>query len=212
MTVTLAKPRVGWSSPQRKIWIALVVGVILFLFSSATEEDKLMAVLIAVVALAAIYTIEEYYVIRWLKRISNSRPRAYLSVRVSGLDSGEPQVTMEVSRKIILFSDDGEGAPLFKDIITSFPGSPAALAATQVVADMRRTSPQRLKYHEGEIFVRLAPRDLSDSEVGAWRKLNKAYDQLSQEVEEGYTKDGKSLRQAVLNTLDGYSTKTTEES
>lgn len=211
MTATLTKPRIGWSSPQRKIWIAFVVGVILFLFSSATEEGKLMAVLIAVVALAVIYTIEEYYVIRWLKRISNSRPRSCLSVRVSGLDSGEPQVTMSVPSKIILFSDDGEGAPL-KDIITSFPGSPAALAATQVVADMRRTSPQRLKYHEGEISVRLAPRDLSDSEVGAWRRLNEAYDQLSQEVEEGYTKDGKSLRQAVLNKLDGYSTKTTEES
>lgn len=211
MTATLTKPRTGWSSPQRKIWIAFVVGVILFLFSSATEEDKLMAVLTAVAALAVIYTIEEYYVIRWLKRISNSRPRAYLSVRVSGLDSGEPQVTMEVSRKIILFSDDGEGAPLLKDIITSFPGSPAALAATQVVADMRRTSPQRLKYHEGEISVRLAPRDLSDSEVGAWKKLNEAYDQLSQEVEDGYTNDGKSLRQAVLNKLDDYSTKTVEE-
>ena len=193
MTATLTKPRIGWSSPQRKIWIALVVGVILFLFSSATVEDKLMAVLTAATALVGIYTIEEYYVIRWLKRISNSMPRAYLSVRISGLDSGEPQVTMAVPSKITLFSDDGEGAPL-KDIITSFPGSPAALAATQVVADMRRT------------------RDLSDSEVGAWKKLNEAYDQLSQEVEEGYTKDGKSLRQAVLNKLDDYSTKTVEES
>lgn len=210
MTATLTKPRTGWSSPQRKIWIALVVGVILFLFSSATVEDKLMAALTAVTALAVIYTIEEYYVIRWIKRISNSKPRAYLSVRVSGLDSGEPQVTMAVPSKIILFSDDGEGASR-KDIITSFPGSPAALAATQVVADMRRTSPQRLKYHEGEISVRLAPRDLSDSEVGAWKKLNEAYDQLSQEIEEGYTKDGKSLRQAVLNKLDDYSTKTVEE-
>lgn len=76
---------------------------------------------------------------------------------------------------------------------------------------MRRTSPQRLKYHDGEISVRLAPRDLSDSEVGAWKKLNEAYDQLSQEVEEGYTNDGKSLRQAVLTKLDGYSTKTVEE-
>lgn len=211
MTATLAKPRIGWSSPQRKIWIALVVGVILFLFSSATVEDKLMAVLTAATALVGIYTIEEYYVIRWLKRISNSMPRAYLSVRISGLDSGEPQVTMAVPSKITLFSDDGEGAPL-KDIITSFPGSPAALAAIQVVADMRRTSPQRLKYHEGEISVRLAPRDLSDSEVGAWKKLNEAYDQLSQEVEEGYTNDGKSLRQAVLSKLDDYSTKTVEES
>lgn len=210
MTPTIAKPRIGWSSPQRKIWIAFVVGVILFLFSSATAEDKLMAALTAVAALAVIYTIEEYYVIRWLKRISNSRPRAFLSVRVSGLDSGEPQVTMAVPSKITLFSDDGEGDSL-KDIITSFPGSPAALAATQVVADMRRTSPQRLKYHEGEISVRLAPRDLNDSEVGAWKKLNEAYDQLYQEIEDGYTNDGKSLRQAVLNKLDDYSTKTVEE-
>ena len=76
---------------------------------------------------------------------------------------------------------------------------------------MRRTSPQRLKYHDGEISVRLAPRDLNDSEVGAWTQLNEAYDQLSQEIEEGYTKDGKSLRQAVLNKLDDYSTKTVEE-
>ena len=210
MTATLTKPRTGWSSPQRKIWIALVVGVILFLFSSATVEDKLMAALTAVTALVVIYTIEEYYVIRWLKSISNSRPRAYLSLRISGLDSDEPQVTMEVPSKITLFSDDGEGASR-KDIITSFPGSPAALAATQVVADMRRTSPQRLKYHDGEISVRLAPRDLNDSEVGAWTQLNEAYDQLSQEIEEGYTKDGKSLRQAVLNKLDDYSTKTVEE-
>lgn len=210
MTVTLAKPRVGWSSPQRKIWIALVVGVILFLFSSATVEDKLMAVLTAATAFAVIYTIEEYYVIRWLKSISNSRPRASLLVRISGLDSDEPQVTMEVPSKITLFSDDGEGDSL-KDIITSFPGSPAALAATQVVADMRRTSPQRLKYHDGEISVRRAPRDLNDSEVGAWRQLNEAYDQLSQEIEDGYTNDGKSLRQAVLNKLDDYSTKTVEE-
>lgn len=211
MTATLAKPRTGWSSPQRKIWIVLVVGVILFLFSSATVEDKLMAVLTAATALAVIYTIEEYYVIRWLKSISNSRPRASLLVRISGIDSGEPQVTMAVPSKIILFSDDEEGAPL-KDIITSFPGSPAAVAATQVVADMRRTSPQRLKYHEGEISVRLAARELSDSEVGAWRQLNEAYDQLSQEIEDGYTDDGKSLRQAVLNKLDDYSTKTTEDS
>ena len=210
MTPTIAKPRIGWSSPQRKIWIAFVVGVILFLFSSATVEDKLMAVLTAATALAVIYTIEEYYVIRWLKRISNSRPRAFLSVRVSGFDSGEPQVTMAVPSKITLFSDDGEGDSL-KDIITSFPGSPAALAATQVVADMRRTSPQRLKYHDGEISVRLAPRDLNDSEVGAWKKLNEAYDQLSQEIGDGYTKDGKSLRQAVLNKLEDYSTKTVEE-
>lgn len=210
MTATLTKPRIGWGSPQRKIWIALVVGVILFLFSSATVEDKLMAALTAVTALVVIYTLEEYYVIRWLKRISNSRPRAYLSLRISGLDSDEPQVTMEVPSKITLFSDDGESASR-KDIITSFPGSPAALAATQVVADMRRTSPQRLKYHDGEISVRLAPRDLNDSEVGAWIQLNEAYDQLSQEVEEGYTKDGKSLRQAVLNKLDDYSTKTVEE-
>ena len=211
MTATLAKPRTGWSSPQRKIWIVLVVGVILFLFSSATVEDKLMAVLTAATALAVIYTIEEYYVIRWLKSISNSRPRASLLVRISGIDSGEPQVTMAVPSKIILFSDDEEGAPL-KDIITSFPGSPAAVAATQVVADMRRTSPQRLKYHEGEISVRLAARELSDSEVGAWRQLNEAYDQLSKEIEDGYTDDGKSLRQAVLNKLDDYSTKTTEDS
>lgn len=210
MTPTIAKPRIGWSSPRRKIWIAFVVGVILFLFSSATVEDKLMAALTAATVLAVIYTIEEYYVIRWLKSISNSRPRAFLSVRVSGLDSGEPQVTMEVPSKITLFSDDGEGDSL-KDIITSFPGSPAALAATQVVADMRRTSPQRLKYHDGEISVRFVARELSDSEVGAWKKLSEAYDQLSQEIWDGYTNDGKSLRQAVLNKLDDYSTKTVEE-
>ena len=107
MTATLTKPRIGWCSPQRKIWIAFVVGVILFLFSSATVEDKLMAGLTAATALVGIYTIEEYYVIRWLKRISNSMPRAYLSVRISGLDSGEPQVTMAVPSKITLFSDDG---------------------------------------------------------------------------------------------------------
>lgn len=77
---------------------------------------------------------------------------------------------------------------------------------------MRRTSPQRLKYHDGEISVCLVARELSDSEVGAWRQLNEAYDQLSQEIEDGYTNDGKSLRQAVLTKLDGYSTKTTEES
>lgn len=57
MTATLTKPRIGWSSPQRKVWIALVVGVILFLFSSATVEDKLMAVFTAATALAVIYTI-----------------------------------------------------------------------------------------------------------------------------------------------------------
>lgn len=211
MTATLTKPRTGWSSPQRKIWIALVVGAIMVLFSSAPVECKLMAVLIVIAAHVIIYAIEEYYVTRWLRSISNSTPRKYLSVRISGIDSGEPQVTMAVPSKIILLSDDGESAPL-KDIITSFPGSPAAVAATQVVADMRRTSPQRLKYHDGEISVCLVARDLSDSEVGAWRQLNEAYDQLSQEIEDGYTNDGKSLRQAVLTKLDGYSTRTTEES
>lgn len=210
MTATLAKPRTGWSSPQRKIWIVLVVGVILFLFSSATVEDKLMAVLTAVTAFAVIYTIEEYYVIRWLKSISNSRPRVSLSVRISGLDSDEPQVTMEVPTKATITFEDGE-IGILKDAITSFPGSPAAVVATQVVADMRRTSPERLKYHGGEISVRLVARELSDSEVGAWRQLNEAYDQLFQEIEDGYTNDGKSLRQAVLNKLDGYSTKTVEE-
>ena len=210
MTATPMKPRTGWSSPQRKIWIALVVGVILFLFSSATVEDKLMAVLTAVTAFAVIYTIEEYYVIRWLKRISNSRPRASLSVRISGLDSDEPQVTMEVPNKAIIVFENGESVTI-KDAITSFPGSPAAVAATQVVADMRRTSPQLLKYHDREISVRLVARELSDSEVGAWRQLNEAYDQLSQELEYGYNNDGESLRQAVLNKLDDYSTKTVEE-
>ena len=210
MTVTLTKPRTGWSSPQRKIWIALVVGVILFLFSSATVEDKLMAVLSAVTAFAVIYTIEEHYVISWLKRISNSRPRAFLSVRISGLDSDKPQVTMEVPRKTITLFEDEE-SDILKDAITSLPGSPAAVAATQVVADMRRTSPQRLKYRDGEISVRLVARELSDSEVGAWRQLNEAYDQLSQEIEDGYINDGKSLRQVVLDKLDDYSTKTVEE-
>jgi len=77
---------------------------------------------------------------------------------------------------------------------------------------MRRTSPQRLKYHDGEVIVDLVALELSNSEIEAWRELNKTYDQLVQEVEDGYTSEGKSLRQKVLNKLESYATKTMEES
>ena len=77
---------------------------------------------------------------------------------------------------------------------------------------MGRTSPQRLKYHDGEVIVDLVALELSNSEIEAWRELNKTYDQLVQEVADGYTSEGKSLRETVLNKLESYATKTMEES
>ena len=71
---------------------------------------------------------------------------------------------------------------------------------------MMTVSPQRVWYYNGDVIVDLVALELSESEVAAWRDLNKIYKQLSEEIADGYTGEGKSLKQEVLNKLEKYAT------
>lgn len=63
-----------------------------------------------------------------------------------------------------------------------------------------------MSYYNGDVIVDLVALELNDSEVDAWRDLNKIYKQLSEEIADGYIGEGKSLKQTVLNKLEKYAT------
>lgn len=146
-----------------------------------------------------------YRTVRWLKSVSGGIPRRRIKVCISGLDVDEPQVSIST-----LHYDQRTGKTFTRDTVTSIPKSPAALAALRVVANMMTVSPQRVWYYNGDVIVDLEALELSESEVGAWRDLNKIYKQLSEEIADGYTGEGKSLKQEVLNKLEKYATKDEE--
>ena len=71
---------------------------------------------------------------------------------------------------------------------------------------MMTVSPQRVSYYNGDVIVDLTALELSESEVDVWRDLNTIYKRLSEEIADGYTGEGKSLKQTVLNKLEKYAT------
>lgn len=201
------KPKTRLSMTQVAFCMALILAAMLISLSSSSDTIRSLMVAGVGATLFIITQVSNRRTVRWLKSVSGGIPRRRLRVCISGLDVDEPKVSISLPH-----FDQRIGKTVTRDTVTSVPNSPAALAAIRVVANMGRTSPQRLKYHDGEVIVDLVALELSNSEIEAWRELNKTYDQLVQEVADGYTSEGKSLRETVLNKLESYATKTMEES
>ena len=195
------KPETGLSVVQIVFFLAFtLVAMSISLNSSSDTISVLMVAGVGVIFYITVQVIK-YRTVRWLKSISGGIPRRRIKVCISGLDVDEPQVSIST-----LHYDQRIGKTVTRDTVTSIPNSPAALAAVRVVANMMTVSPQRVSYYNGDVIVDLVALELNDSEVDAWRDLNKIYKQLSEEIADGYIGEGKSLKQTVLNKLEKYAT------
>lgn len=195
------KPETGLSVVQIVFFLAFtLVAMSISLNSSSDTISVLMVAGVGVIFYITVQVIK-YRTVRWLKSISGGIPRRRIKVCISGLDVDEPQVSIST-----LHYDQRIGKTVTRDTVTSIPNSPAALAAVRVVANMMTVSPQKVSYYNGDVIVDLVALELNDSEVDAWRDLNKIYKQLSEEIADGYIGEGKSLKQTVLNKLEKYAT------
>lgn len=205
METTPKKPETRLSVAQLAFCVALTLAAMLISLYSSSGTIKVLMVVGAGVIFYITVQVINYRTVRWLKSVSGGIPRRRIKVCISGLDVDEPQVSIST-----LHYDQRTGKTFTRDTVTSIPKSPAALAALRVVANMMTVSPQRVWYYNGDVIVDLEALELSESEVGAWRDLNKIYKQLSEEIADGYTGEGKSLKQEVLNKLEKYATKDEE--
>ena len=201
METTPKKPETGLSVVQIVFFLAITLAAMSISLNSSSDTISVLIVAgIGGIFYATVQVIK-YRTVRWLKSVSGGIPRRRIKVCISGLDIDEPQVSIST-----LHYDQRTGKTVTRDTVTSIPNSPAALAAVRVVANMMTISPQRVSYYNGDVIVDLVALELSESEVDAWRDLNKIYKQLSEEIADGYIGEGKSLKQTVLNKLEKYAT------
>ena len=201
MENTPKKPETRLSEAQLVCCLTFALSAMLISLYSSSDIIKVLMVAGVGVILYINVQVINYRTVRWLKSVSGGIPRRRIKVCISGLDVDEPQVSIST-----LHYDQRIGKTVTRDAVTSIPNSPAALAAVRVVANMMTVSPQRVSYYNGDVIVDLTALELSESEVDAWRDLNKIYKRLSEEIADGYTGEGKSLKQTVINKLEKYAT------
>ena len=201
METTPKKPETRLSVAQLVCCLTFALSAMLISLYSSSDIIKVLMVAGVGVILYINVQVINYRTVKWLKSVSGGIPRRRIKVCISGLDVDEPQVSIST-----LHYDQRIGKTVTRDAVTSIPNSPAALAAVRVVANMMTVSPQRVSYYNGDVIVDLTALELSESEVDAWRDLNTIYKRLSEEIADGYTGEGKSLKQTVLNKLEKYAT------